>query len=121
MSSLSNSQVRVQGPEIVYGSIYDQIGYSAIEEPMFRHLVVCRLFSPGSKLKTIDYLQRYLHVSVPKHNIYNFVLIDNGYLSALVYFAGLMLVLVIGFFFQKFILWLTGKITKPEGNKADTQ
>lgn len=73
MSSLSNSQVRVQGPELVYGSIYDQIGYDAIEEPMFRHLVVCRLFSPGSKLKTIDYLQRYLHVSVTKHNIYNFI------------------------------------------------
>ena len=73
MSSLSNSQVRVQGPELVYGSIYDQIGYDAIEEPMFRHLVVCRLFSPGSKLKTIDYLQRYLHVSVTKHGIYNFI------------------------------------------------
>lgn len=73
ISSLSNSQVRVQGPELVYGSIYDQIGYDSIEDPMFRHLVVCRLFSPGSKLKTIDYLQRYLHVSVTKYNIYNFI------------------------------------------------
>ena len=70
ISSLSNSQVRVQGPELVYGSIYDQIGYDSIEDPMFRHLVVCRLFSPGSKLKTKDYLQRYLNVSVTKYNIY---------------------------------------------------
>jgi Transposase len=40
---------------------------------MFRHLVVCRLFSPGSKLKTIDYLWRYLHVSVSRHKLYSFI------------------------------------------------
>ena len=73
MSTLSNSQVRVHGPELVYGSLYDQIGYNSIEDEMFRHLVVCRLFNPGSKLKTIDYLNRYLHVSVSKHKIYNFI------------------------------------------------
>ena len=30
---------------------------------MFRHMVICRLYNPGSKLKTADYLERYLHVS----------------------------------------------------------
>ena len=73
MSTLSNSQVRVHGPELVYGSLYDQIGYDAIVDVMFRHLVVCRLFSPGSKLKTIDYLSRYLHVNVSRHKIYSFI------------------------------------------------
>ena len=73
MSSLSNSQVRVYGPELVYGSLYDQIGYNAIGDEMFRYLVVCRLFNPGSKLKTIDYLQRYLHVSVSRHKLYSFI------------------------------------------------
>lgn len=73
MSTLSNSQVRVCGPELVYGSLYDQIGYNAIDDEMFRHLVVCRLFNPGSKLKTIDYLWRYLHVSVSRHKIYSFI------------------------------------------------
>lgn len=73
MSSLSNSQVRVLGPELVYGSLYDQIGYHAIGDEMFRYLVVCRLFNPGSKLKTIDYLQRYLHVSVSRHKLYSFI------------------------------------------------
>ena len=73
MSSLSNSQVMVHGPELVYGSLYDQIGYNAIGDEMFRHLVVCRLFNPGSKLKTIDYLQRYLHVSVSRHKLYSFI------------------------------------------------
>ena len=73
MSTLSNSQVRVHGPELVYGSLYDRIGYNAIEDDMFRHLVVCRLFNPGSKLKTMDYLWRYLHVSVSRHKIYSFI------------------------------------------------
>ena len=73
MSSLCNTQVKVHGPELVYGSLYDQMGYGAIEDEMFRHLVVCRLFNPGSKLKTIDYLMRYLHVSVTKHRIYSFI------------------------------------------------
>ena len=73
MSTLSNSQVRVYGPELVYGSLYDRIGYNAIEDEMFRHLVVCRLFTPGSKLKTMDYLWRYLHVSVSRHKVYSFI------------------------------------------------
>ena len=73
MSTLANSQVRVHGPELVYGSLYDQIGYNAIKDEMFRHLVVCRLFNPGSKLKTIDYLNRYLHVIKSVDSIYRFV------------------------------------------------
>ena len=73
MSTLANSQVKVHGPELVYGSLYDQIGYNAIGDEMFRHLVVCRLFNPGSKLKTMDYLWRYLHVSVSRHKIYSFI------------------------------------------------
>lgn len=73
MSTLANSQVRVYGPELVYGSLYDGIGYNAIEDEMFRHLVVCRLFSPGSKLKTIEYLSRYLHINKSVDSIYRFV------------------------------------------------
>lgn len=73
MSTLSNSQVRVFGPELVYGSLYDQIGYNAIEDEMFRHLVVCRLFNPGSKLRTIEYLNRYLHVYTSVDSIYHFI------------------------------------------------
>jgi len=39
--------------------LYDKIGYGTIKSDLFRHLVVSRLFSSGSKLKTIDYLERY--------------------------------------------------------------
>ena len=40
---------------------------------MFRHMVICRLYNPGSKLKTADYLERYLHVSYDISKIYRFL------------------------------------------------
>ena len=44
-----------------------------------------------------------------KHNIYNQVLVANSYLSALIYFAGLVAVLFAGYFFSKLILRISGK------------
>ena len=38
-----------------------------------------------------------------KHNIYNQVITDNSYLSALIYFSGLLIVLCAGFLFQKLL------------------
>ena len=34
---------------------------------------VSRLFSPGSKIKTIDYLERYQGITYPKDKIYRFL------------------------------------------------
>lgn len=39
-----------------------------------------------------------------KHNIYNNVLVSNSYLSALIYFAGLIGIMVIGYFYLKLIM-----------------
>ena len=38
-----------------------------------------------------------------KHNIYNNVLVDNSYLSALLYFAGLAVVLLLGYLYSAFV------------------
>lgn len=72
-SNLSNSQIHVIGPELIFGTLYDHIGYNKIDSEMFRHLVLTRLANPGSKLKTIDYLSRYqgVHFSIDK--IYRFL------------------------------------------------
>lgn len=70
---LSNSQVQVIGPELVFGSLYDRIGYGKIAGDMFRHMVICRLFNPGSKLRTVDYLERYLHVRYSLSKVYRFL------------------------------------------------
>ena len=73
VSSLNNAQVQVAGPELVFGTLYDRIGYGAIQNRMFRNIVICRLFNPGSKLRTVDYMERYLHVTYSVDQIYRFL------------------------------------------------
>ena len=73
LSTIENTQIQVIGPELIFGLLYDKIGYCTIRQEMFRHLVISRLFSPGSKLKTIDYLHRYQGIIYSKDKIYRFL------------------------------------------------
>ena len=73
ISTLKNSQVQVIGPELIFGRIYDAIGFNQVESDLFRHLVITRLYQPGSKLKTIDYLQRFLGIDKDISEIYRFL------------------------------------------------
>jgi len=71
--SLSNASIRTVGPELIFGRIYDFIGFSALKEELFRHLVIARLAFPLSKLKTIEYLYRYQGVSLDIDAVYRFL------------------------------------------------
>src|SRR3989344_5331106 len=62
--TLDNSAVRTIGPEHIFGTLFDRIGFNAIPEELFRHLVVARLAYPKSKLKTADYLKRYRGMAI---------------------------------------------------------
>ena len=73
IGTLKNSQIQVIGPELIFGKIYGSIGFSQIESDLFRHLVITRLYQPGSKLKTIDYLQRFLGIDKDISEIYRFL------------------------------------------------
>ena len=73
LSSLENGQIRTVGPELIFGKIYDSIGFNAIEGGLFRHLVISRLAFPLSKLKTVDYLYRYQGVSIGIDSVYRFL------------------------------------------------
>lgn len=73
LSTLENANVQVAGPEIIFGKIYDKMGYNAIKEDLFRHLVLSRLAYPGSKLKTVDYLYRYQGISYGIDQVYRFL------------------------------------------------
>jgi len=64
LSSLSNSNIQTVGPEIIFGKIFDHVGFREVEEDLFRHLVISRLAFPLSKLKTIEYLYRYQGVTL---------------------------------------------------------
>lgn len=70
---LNNANIRTLGPEIIFGRIYDYIGFGAINEELFRHLVIARLAFPLSKLKTIDYLYRYQGTSLDIDAVYRFL------------------------------------------------
>lgn len=73
IAQLSNSNIRTVGPELIFGKIYDYIGYGAIAEEMFRHLVIARLAFPLSKLKTTEYLYRYQGISLNINTVYRFL------------------------------------------------
>ena len=71
--SLANSSIRTVGPELIFGSIFDFIGFNQIKDEMFRHLVISRLAFPLSKLKTISYLYRYQGVMLDIDAVYRFL------------------------------------------------
>jgi transposase len=74
LSELKNSQVQVIGPELIFGKIFDAIGFTKeLDDDTFRHLVITRLYQPGSKLKTIDYLQRFLGIHLSVDELYRFL------------------------------------------------
>jgi transposase len=73
VASIGNSDIQTMGPEIVFGRIYDSIGFGEIKAELFRHLVVARLAFPLSKLKTIDYLYRYQSVWLDSDAVYRFL------------------------------------------------
>ncbi|MFO8000548.1 MAG: IS1634 family transposase [Marinilabilia sp.] len=72
-AALHNANIQTVGPEIIFGRIYDYIGFGVINEPMFRHLVLSRIAFPLSKLKTVDYLYRYQGKTLDIDAVYRFL------------------------------------------------
>lgn len=73
LGELSNEQIRVIGPELIFGTLFDRLGFGAIPEPLFRHIVIARLAHPVSKVKTVDYLYRYQGITIEVNGIYRFL------------------------------------------------
>ena len=71
--ALDNASIRTVGPELIFGKIYDHIGFNDVREELFRHLVISRLAFPLSKLKTVDYLYRFQGVSLDIDAVYRFL------------------------------------------------
>lgn len=72
-AALSNSSIRTIGPELIFGNVYNHIGFNQIQEDLFRHLVISRLAFPLSKLKTVDYVYRYQGVRISISSVYRFL------------------------------------------------
>jgi len=73
VEQFSNQQICTIGPELIFGTLFDRLGFNSIPDKLFRHIVIARLAYPGSKLKTVDYLYRYQGISVTADSIYRFL------------------------------------------------
>lgn len=73
LDHLTNAQIHTVGPELIFGALFDRIGFSAIQDELFRHLTIARLAYPTSKLKTMDYLRRYRGIEISVDAIYRFM------------------------------------------------
>ena len=76
VAGLRQSQLRLVGPELVYGTLFDRIGYDKVKtstNALFRALVLTRLYHPGSKLRTAEYMERFMHQSYSSDTIYRFL------------------------------------------------
>ncbi len=73
LREVQTDQVHVDGPEKVFGKIFDDIGFGIIKQELFRHLVITRLVFPGSKVKTVDYLKRYKGITIDISKVYRFL------------------------------------------------
>jgi len=65
--------MELAGPELLLGKLFDAIGFNVIEDELFRHLVICRLVYPVSKLKTVDYLFKYKGISIDISKVYRYL------------------------------------------------
>ena len=73
LDSVQSAHIRTIGPELIFGTLFDRIGFNVVKESLFRHLVVARLAFPTSKLKTVDYLYRYRGIATNEDTIYRFL------------------------------------------------
>lgn len=71
VDSSDKNNLQLVGPEIVYGSIYDSLGYGSIKNVMLRSMVVSRLYTQDSAMDTIDYLSQYTKNDYPLSDVYS--------------------------------------------------
>ena len=74
VNGIANNHLRNVGAELILGKIYQKIGFP--DDGCcnyFKNLVLCRLVSPSSKLKTVEYLKRHLNLDVSVYSVYRFL------------------------------------------------
>jgi transposase len=75
VASLYNEDITLAGPDLVFGSLFNELGYSEVldDSEYLKALVVSRVVMPGSKLRTIEYLNRHSKIDVGVHAIYKYL------------------------------------------------
>ena len=71
--TLSNANIKAVGAELIFGALFDSIGFNVIDDQLFKDLVLSRIIYQGSKLKLTEYLRRFEHRDVSIQRIYRFL------------------------------------------------
>lgn len=69
----SIQQITIVGIDLVLGKLFNDIGFCAVKDELFKKLVLARLCYPLSKLKTVDYLRRYEGYETDEDKIYRYL------------------------------------------------
>lgn len=73
LSKLNNNSIRIIGPELIFGKIFNHVGFNKIKDGLFKDLVVSRITHPGSKLQLSEYLQENDSKNISTDSIYYFL------------------------------------------------
>ena len=73
IKELNNDQIRVIGPELILGKIFNHIGFDRIQEDLFKDSVISRITHPGSKLELSVYLRENNNRNISADAIYLFM------------------------------------------------
>jgi len=73
IAELSNDSIQIIGPELIFGKIYDKIGFGTIQEPLLRYMAISRISHPGSKLQLSKYLSDIGEKPISVYSIYRFM------------------------------------------------
>ncbi len=73
LQDVSSIKIKVVGPNLVLGNIFDSIGFNKIKEKLFKKLVISRIVNPASKLKTTEYWKNNNELDITSQTIYNFL------------------------------------------------
>ncbi|UXE66068.1 MAG: IS1634 family transposase [Chryseotalea sp. WA131a] len=66
-------KIEVAGYELILGKLFREIGFDVVTDDLFRHLVLSRISHPGSKLKTINYLQEHHSIFFDMDSVYRYL------------------------------------------------
>ncbi|PKP30389.1 MAG: hypothetical protein CVT99_13780 [Bacteroidetes bacterium HGW-Bacteroidetes-16] len=68
---LSNiEKILLNGAQLILNKVLKLTGFNAIEDDIFRQLVIARLCQPMSKLATVEYLKSHFDEDAQLHRIY---------------------------------------------------
>jgi len=65
--------ILLNGTQLILEQVFKIVGFDAIDDNIFKHLVIARLCQPSSKAGTVDYLKSYFDQDVELHKIYRYL------------------------------------------------